>query len=194
MSRNLTWISSHVTQKDRASQKNQSPKLIWFTGLSGSGKSTIACALEQELFKRGFHTYILDGDNIRHGINKDLGFSDEGRTENIRRIGEIAKLFVDAGLIVISAFISPFKEEREVARSLFKEGEFIEVYMNAPLSVCENRDAKGLYKKARQGIIKDFTGIDSIYEEPERPTIELNTSKLSVDECVERLLTSIDES
>lgn len=186
--KSITWHEAHITKKERSEQKDQKPCLIWFTGLSGSGKSTIANALEQALFKQGFHTYLLDGDNVRHGINKDLGFSDEDRVENIRRIAEMAKLFVDAGLVVITAFISPFKAEREMARALFNEGEFIEVYMDTPLTVCEQRDPKGLYKKARAGEIINFTGIDSKYELPTSPHISISTANNSVELCVAKLI------
>lgn len=185
---NITWHNAHITKEDRSEQKRQKPCLIWFTGLSGSGKSTIANALEQALFKQGFHTYLLDGDNVRHGLNKGLGFTDEDRVENIRRIAEMAKLFVDAGLIVISAFISPFKEEREMARALFDEGEFIEVYMDTPINICEERDPKGLYKKARAGEIKNFTGIDSEYEIPTTPHLSINTGNSSVETGVKALI------
>lgn len=166
----------------------QKPCLIWFTGLSGSGKSTIASALEEELHRRGFHTYLLDGENVRHGLNKDLGFTDEDRVENIRRIGEMARLFVDAGVIVMSAFISPFSAERDMVRGLLDENEFIEVYMNTPLEVCESRDPKGFYRKVRQGEIKNFTGIDSTYEVPRRANITLDTSVMSVEACASELV------
>ena len=162
--------------------------------MSGSGKSTIANALEQELFKLGCHTYLLDGDNVSHGLNKDLGFTDEDRVENIRRIAEMAKLFVDAGLIVMSAFISPFKAEREMAKSLFNEGEFIEVYMDTPLKVCEARDPKGLYKKARAGEIKNFTGIDSEYEIPSNPHITIDTGGMGVEQCVSKLADALQKT
>jgi len=188
MSENIVWHHQKVTRADRATIKNQSPCLLWFTGLSGSGKSTIANALDVALFERGYHTFLLDGDNVRHGLNKDLGFSDEGRVENIRRIGEVSKLFTDAGMIVLSAFISPFTTDRRLVRNLFPAGEFIEVFMDTPLQTCEERDPKGLYEKARAGKIKHFTGIDSPYEAPERPEVRLDTSQMSVDDCVNRLI------
>ena len=181
---NLTWHEHKVSKAERAKQKKQKPFLLWFTGLSGSGKSTLANALEHELFKMDHHSYILDGDNVRQGMNKDLGFSDADRVENIRRIGEMSRLFVDAGMIVISAFISPFRSERQLARDLLEEGEFIEVYVKAPLDVCEQRDPKGLYKKARRGEIKNFTGIDSPYEEPETPELALDNATHTVEENV----------
>lgn len=185
---NLTWHAHNITKMERAKQKKQKPFLLWLTGLSGSGKSTIANALEQELFKSDHHSYILDGDNVRQGLNKDLGFSDEDRVENIRRIAEMSKLFVDAGMIVVTAFISPFKNERKLARDLLDEGEFIEVYVKAPLSVCEERDPKGLYKKARKGEIKNFTGIDSPYEEPENAEIVLDNAANTVEENVKIII------
>ena len=161
---------------------------MWFTGLSGSGKSTVANALDVALHNRGYHTFLLDGDNVRHGLCKDLGFSDEGRVENIRRIGEVSKLFTDSGLIVLSAFISPFASDRRLVKNLFPAGEFIEVFMGTPLETCEDRDPKGLYQKARSGEIKHFTGIDSPYEAPVHPEIHLDTSRMSVDECVDSLI------
>lgn len=185
---NLVW-HDHLVRKDMHSkQKKQKPCLLWFTGLSGAGKSTVANALERALFDLNQHTYLLDGDNVRQGLNKDLGFSDEDRIENIRRIGEASRLFVDAGLIVLSAFISPFRSDRQMVRELMEEGEFVEIYVATPLSVCEGRDPKGLYKKARSGKIKHFTGIDSPYEPPEYPEITLNTAELSVRECVQEIL------
>jgi len=187
-SRDVVWHALAVSREDRSQQKSQKPCLLWFTGLSGAGKSTVANALDCALFKLGKHTFLLDGDNVRHGLNKDLGFSDTDRVENIRRIGEAAKLFSDAGLIVLSAFISPFKSDRQIVRSLFLEGEFIEVFVSTPLTVCEERDPKGLYKKARAGEIKHFTGIDSDYEAPQSPEITLDTSKYSVEECAEQLI------
>ncbi|TQV84207.1 adenylyl-sulfate kinase [Exilibacterium tricleocarpae] len=181
---NLTWHEHRITRDMRSVQKNQQPCLLWFTGLSGAGKSTLANALEHELYKRGHHSYLLDGDNVRHGLNKDLGFSDKDRVENIRRIGEAAKLFVDAGLIVICAFISPFRSDRNIVRSLFEPGEFIEVYVDTPLDICEVRDPKGLYKKARRGQIKNFTGIDSPYEPPEDAQVTIKAGEATVEDSV----------
>lgn len=188
MSSNIVWHDSHLNKNLRAKHKHQKPCILWFTGLSGAGKSTVANAVEIELHRRGHHTYLLDGDNVRHGLNKDLGFTDQDRIENIRRIGETAKLFVDAGLVVLTAFISPFRSDRDMVRALVHKGEFVEVFVNTPLSVCENRDPKGLYKKARAGDIKNFTGIDSSYERPMSPEITINTSDLSVSECVSKII------
>ena len=193
MADNIVWHNHKITRAERASNKNQKPCLLWFTGLSGSGKSTIANALDVALHERGYHTFLLDGDNVRHGLCKDLGFSDEDRVENIRRIGEMSKLFADAGLIVLSAFISPFTSDRRLVRNLFPAGEFIEVFMDTPLDTCEDRDPKGLYQKARLGEIKHFTGIDSPYEAPERPEVRLDTSTMSVDQCVDRLISFLVE-
>jgi bifunctional enzyme CysN/CysC len=177
-----------VDKEARAKLNGHKGKVLWFTGLSGSGKSTIANVLEQVLHKQGMRTYILDGDNVRHGLNKDLGFTDADRIENIRRIAEVAKLMVDAGLIVLTSFISPFRSERDMARALFEQDEFIEIYMNVSLETAEQRDPKGLYKKARRGELPHFTGIDSDYEVPEKPELELETGELSVDECVEEII------
>lgn len=188
MSTNLTWHQTRISKQDRASQKNQKPCLIWFTGLSGSGKSTIANALEAALFEKGLHSYLLDGDNVRIGLNKDLGFSDQDRVENIRRIAEVGKLFVDAGIIVMTAFISPFANERQMARDLLPDDEFIEVHLATPLDVCEERDPKGLYKKARAGQIPNFTGIDSAYEIPQNPELRINSGDHGIDECVQLIL------
>jgi len=185
---NIVWHEHAISKTERAGINQQKPVLLWFTGLSGSGKSTIAGALEHALFQRGQRTYLLDGDNVRHGLNKDLGFSDEDRVENIRRIGEVAKLMVDAGLIVLAAFVSPFRADRGLVRSLLAEGEFIEIHVDTPLAVCEARDPKGLYKKARAGEIKHFTGIDSEYEPPNKPEILLNTGEHTIEECVEQIL------
>ncbi|MCV2885602.1 adenylyl-sulfate kinase [Aestuariibacter sp. AA17] len=173
MSNNIVWHQHDVDKTRRASSKTQKPCVIWFTGLSGSGKSTIANLLEKKLADEGKHTYLLDGDNVRHGLCGDLGFSEKDRVENIRRISEVSKLFVDAGLIVITAFISPFRADRNFCRSLLAEHEFIEVFVDTPIDECEKRDPKGLYKKARQGDIKHFTGIDSPYEAPVSPEVHL---------------------
>ena len=180
MESNLVWHDHHVSKAERSALKAQRPCILWFTGLSGSGKSTIANAVEAKLLERRKHTYLLDGDNIRHGLNSGLGFSDADRVENIRRIGEVAKLFVDAGTIVLSAFISPFREDRARVRALAGEGEFIEVFVDTPLSECERRDPKGLYKKARAGEIPNFTGIDSPYEAPASPEIHICNDGISV--------------
>ena len=183
-SSNLTWHETSITKDDRKNQNGHGSCVLWFTGLSGSGKSTIANAFSSYLYKEGISEYVLDGDNIRHGLNRDLDFSEEDRSENIRRIGEVAKLFVDSGTIVITAFISPFRDDRETVRKLFEDGEFIEVYVQCPLEVCEGRDPKKLYQTARKGEIKDFTGIDSPYEEPASPEIIIPTDKLTVEEAV----------
>jgi adenylylsulfate kinase len=182
------WHDQHLTREDRSKIKHQKPCLLWFTGLSGAGKSTIANAVDRALYERGYHTFLLDGDNVRHGLSKDLGFSDADRIENIRRIGEVSKLFTDAGLIVLSAFISPFASDRQMVRDLFAPGEFIEVFMDTPLEICEARDPKGLYKKARAGKIQQFTGIDSPYEQPANPELSLDTSKFEVEACIDQLL------
>lgn len=187
----VVWHNTQCSADDRAAVKNQKPLCIWLTGLSGSGKSTLANALELRLTQQGRHTYLLDGDNVRHGLNKDLGMSAEDRTENIRRIGEVARLMTDAGLIVITAFISPFRSDRDAARALFPAGEFVEVFIDTPLAVCEQRDPKGMYKKARAGIIKEFTGIDSPYEAPERPEISINTEGKTVDACIDELVEAL---
>lgn len=185
---NIVWHAQTLSKEERSTLKAQRSAILWFTGFSGSGKSTVANALEQALFQRGYHTYLLDGDNVRHGLNKNLGFSAEDRVENIRRIGEVAKLFVDSGVIVLSAFISPYRHDRRLVRELVGDGEFIEVFVDTPLEVCESRDPKGLYKKARAGEIKGFTGIDDPYEVPERPEITLHTEQHSVEESVTQIL------
>lgn len=187
-SSNVVWHATQVTKQERISRNNHKSAIIWFTGMSGSGKSTIACALEKRLHEMSAHTYILDGDNMRYGLNNDLGFTSSDRKENIRRIGEVAKLFVDAGVIVLSSFISPFTQDRGTVRTLVSEDEFIEIYIKCPLDICEERDPKGLYLKARNGEIKHFTGIDSPYEEPIGAEITLDTSIFSVDESVERII------
>ena len=190
---NIKWQALQIDKSVRAVLKDQKPCALWFTGLSGSGKSTVASLLEKQLHERGRHTYVLDGDNVRHGLNKDLGFTDADRVENIRRVAETAKLFVDAGLIVMVSFISPFRSERRMARGLFEETEFLEVFVDTPIEICEQRDPKGLYKKARAGEIKNFTGIDSAYEEPERADIILEAGKLSPDEVVATLIARLEE-
>lgn len=181
-------IKTKVSKEQREKLLNQHARLIWFTGLSGSGKSTLAVQLEAELHALGFKTYLLDGDNIRSGLNKDLTFTDEGRIENIRRIGEVARLMLDAGVIVLSAFISPFKADRDQVRTIAGDDNYIEVFVDAPLEVCEQRDVKGLYRKARAGEVKNFTGIDSPYEVPADPDVVVNTGSLSVNASIEKLL------
>lgn len=185
---NTVWHAQTITKQHRGEQKQQKPCLLWYTGLSGSGKSTIANAVDARLFAMGCHSYLLDGDNVRHGLNGDLGFSDEDRVENIRRISEVSNLMCDAGLIVSTAFISPFAQDRAMAREKVGEGEFIEVFIDTPLSVCESRDPKGLYKKARAGEIKHFTGIDSTYDVPESPEIHVKTDELSIEQCVDQII------
>jgi len=191
MSTNIQWQSFKLTEADRAKIKHQQPLCLWMTGLSGAGKSTLANALEEKLNNLGKHTYILDGDNLRHGLNQNLGFSMEDRNENVRRTAEVARLMVDAGLIVIMGLISPLKAEREHARSLFGKYQFKEIYLSTSLQECEKRDVKGLYQKARAGDFKDFTGIDSPYEEPQAPEIELNTENLTVEQAVEVIVKAI---
>jgi bifunctional enzyme CysN/CysC len=186
--RKVIWQEVQVNKAARAQQKGQTPKVIWFTGLSGSGKSTLANALEQRLLKLGYHSYLLDGDNVRHGLNRDLGFTDEDRVENIRRVGEVAKLMVDAGLLVLVSFISPFRSERQLVREMLEDGEFVEVYVNTPLDVCEQRDPKGLYKLARDGKIPHFTGISSPYEAPDAPELTLNTHETDTETNLNLLL------
>ncbi len=176
-----------VTKDKRRALNGHTSFILWFTGLPCSGKSTLANTMEERLFRAGIRTYVLDGDNIRAGLNKDLGFSREDREENIRRIGEVARLFVDAGVVVLTAFVSPYRKDRDMVRGLVEEGEFVEVYVKCPLEVCERRDVKGMYEKARKGIIKQFTGIDDPYEEPENPEIVVETDRLSVEQCVEAI-------
>lgn len=190
--KNIFWQSSSVTKEQRATLLQQRPCCIWLTGLSGAGKSSIASGVDVALAQVGKHAYVLDGDNIRHGLNSDLGFSDQDRCENIRRVAEVARLFVDAGLIVIVAFISPFRSERESARRLFKPDEFFEVFVDASLDVCECRDVKGLYAKARAGEIKNLTGIDSPYEPPLNPELHIKTADFSLDECIQVVLKVVD--
>ncbi|QEC52167.1 adenylylsulfate kinase [Anseongella ginsenosidimutans] len=180
-----------VTGEDRMRRKGHRPLLIWFTGLSGSGKSTLSGLLEQELFERQVHTYLLDGDNVRKGLNKDLGFSKECRTENIRRIGETANLMLDAGLVVLAAFVSPFRKDRETVRELVGPENFLEVFVDCPLKVCEQRDVKGLYKKARDGKIQDFTGVSSPFEAPERPDVHIRTSEQTLEVSLNELIQAV---
>ena len=189
---NIVWHEHSVDKAFRSQLKSQKPAVLWFTGLSGSGKSTVAGALETRLAQLGYHTYLLDGDNVRHGLCSDLGFSEQDRRENIRRIGELAKLMADAGLIVLSAFISPHKAERELVRNLLPDGEFLEVYVNTPIEVCEQRDPKGLYKKARAGEIANFTGISSVDEAPETPEIDLPAGDKTLDELVEQCIEALE--
>ena len=189
---NITWHHAQITKADREKLLKQKGVVIWYTGLSASGKSTIAHAVEQKLYEREVLTYVLDGDNIRHGLNGDLGFSPEDRDENIRRIGEVAHLFAQSGMITITSFISPYKKGRDRARQLNEDGEFLEVFVKAPLDVCEERDPKGLYKKARAGIIKEFTGISDPYEEPQNAETVIDTSDLSPDEAAQTVLLHLE--
>jgi adenylyl-sulfate kinase len=192
MNKNIQFQQFAITQSERAEIKNQTPMCLWMTGLSGAGKSTLANALEKELNKNGRHTYILDGDNLRHGLNSDLGFSEADRNENVRRAAETACLMVDSGLIVIVGLISPFRKERNWARSLFNDEQFKEIFISTPIGECEKRDVKGLYKKARQGEVKDFTGIDSPYEPPINSEVTIDTQNLSVIECVNQILHEVN--
>ena len=187
-SSHVVWEQSLVTRQDREALNGHKSFVLWFTGLSGSGKSTLAHEVEKKLYECGFRTFVLDGDNVRHGLSSNLSFSEDDRKENIRRIGEAAKLMTEAGIIALTAFISPFKADREMVRALFPHGEFIEVYCNAPLDVCESRDVKGLYKKARAGEIKNYTGIDSPYETPINPEISVSTGSDELDLCVEQII------
>ena len=193
--KNEIFIHSMIVKKrDRSLIKKHRSCIIWLTGLSGAGKSTIADLLEEKLNKQGKHTFLLDGDNLRHTLNQDLGFSDYDRNENIRRIGHVGKLMVDAGLIVIASLISPFEKQRKLTRELFEKNEYIEVFLNTPLEVCEQRDPKGLYKKARSGLLKDFTGIDSAYEKPENPEITLDGEQYSADELSDKIINYLSEN
>ncbi len=185
---NVVWHNTTVSQDDRKKLMQQKPFVLWFTGLSASGKSTIANIVEKKLFQMNYNTYLLDGDNIRHGLNNDLGFDEKSRVENIRRIGEVSKLFTDAGLIVLTAFISPFISDRNLVRNLFKDNIFLEVFIDSPLSVCEERDPKGMYKKAREGVIKNFTGISSPYEAPLNPDIHIKNNGISLNEASDQII------
>jgi len=188
MKKNLIKHKSSITKQDRIKLKQQKPCILWFTGLSGSGKSTIANALEAILYAHNYFTYLLDGDNIRQGLNKDLAFDKDSRIENIRRVGEVAKLFVDSGQIVLTAFISPFIKEREMVKNLVETGEFVEIFIDTPLEICEKRDPKGLYKKARSGEIKDFTGINSPYERPIKPDIHILNDRITVEKACNQII------
>ena len=189
---NIVWHQGAITREDRQQLNGHRGCTVWLTGLSGSGKSTIAVALEKRLLERGVRTYILDGDNIRHGLNKNLGFSPEDRTENIRRIGEVARLFTDAGMVALTAFISPYRADRDQVRSLMAAGDFVEVFVDCPVDVCEQRDVKGLYKKARAGEIKEFTGVSAPYEAPLRPELTIDTSGQSVEESAKQILAYLE--
>ncbi|RKF13145.1 adenylyl-sulfate kinase [Alginatibacterium sediminis] len=193
LSDDIVWHNATVTHADRESLKQQKSVVLWFTGLSGSGKSTVANAVESKLLSLGKFSYLLDGDNVRHGLNKDLGFSDQDRIENIRRIGEVAKLFVDSGSIVLTAFISPFISDRQQVRELLQPQQFLEVFIDTPIEVCEQRDPKGLYKKARAGEIKHFTGIDSEYQAPVSPEIHVKTAEFSVEQCAEQIVAQLEQ-
>ena len=192
-SSHITWHASAITKSDRQKKLAQRSFVLWFTGLSGSGKSTLSVALEQYLFEQGYHVYRLDGDNIRHGLNNNLGFSPEDRTENIRRIGEVSKLFVDAGVIVMTAFISPYQADRDLVRSLLEPSEFVEVYVECSVEACEQRNVKGLYAKARAGDIKEFTGISAPYEAPLHPEITINTEQQDVASAVQALVQALEQ-
>ena len=188
---NIVWHQASVNRDARAEQRGHRSAILWFTGLSGAGKSTLANAVNQALFERGLATYVLDGDNVRHGLCRDLGFSDADREENIRRIGEVAKLFLDSGVIVLTAFVSPFRADRDKARALVGEGDFLEIFCSADLSVCEERDTKGLYAKARAGEIKEFTGISSPYEAPEHPELSVDTGAGELETCVNEVVAAL---
>ncbi len=190
-STNIVWHQASIGRQEREQQQGHKSVILWFTGLSGSGKSTLANAVNSSLFSKGCSTYVLDGDNIRHGLCKDLGFSDSDREENIRRIGELSKLFIDAGTITLTAFVSPFRADRQSARELVEDGDFIEIHCSANLAICEERDTKGLYAKARAGEIKEFTGISSPYEEPLSPEIKVDTGEQGLEECVEIILSKL---
>ncbi|GAA0350013.1 adenylyl-sulfate kinase [Oceanobacillus sp. FSL W7-1293] len=191
--KHIVWHETAVQKEERQQRNQHKSCILWFTGLSGAGKSTLANALEHRLFEQGLNSYVLDGDNVRHGLNKGLGFGEEDRKENIRRIGEVAKLFVDAGLIVCTAFISPFAEDRNRVRALVQEDEFVEIYVRCSLEACEDRDPKGLYKKARTGEISNFTGISSPYEEPLQPELVVDSDQHSIEACVDQMIAFLRE-
>ena len=190
---NIVWHQGNVTRGDREKINGHKACTVWLTGLSGSGKSTIAVDLEKRLWERGIRAYILDGDNVRHGLNKNLGFSPEDRTENIRRIGEVAKLFTEAGVVALTAFISPYRADRDQVRKIMADGDFVEVHVDCPVEVCEQRDVKGLYKKARAGEIKEFTGISAPYEAPEKPELTINTAGQSVEDSAKQILAYLEK-
>jgi len=193
MSSNIVWHEASIKKEERRTQNKHESFILWFTGLSASGKSSVANALARKLFERGNQAFVLDGDNVRHGLNNDLGFDETSRKENIRRIGEVAKLFVESGQIVLTAFISPYRQDRQVVRQLVEDGEFLEVYVRCSVDTCEQRDPKGLYKKARNAEIANFTGISAPYEEPEHPEFILDTERYSIEECVEQLATFLTD-
>ena len=192
-STNVHWHEGHISREERESRNGHRGAILWFTGLSGSGKSTLANAVDRRLHELGLSSYVLDGDNVRHGLNRNLGFSPEDRTENIRRIGEVAKLFTDTGVIVFTSFISPYRADRDAARALFGGGDFIEIYLAASVETCEGRDPKGLYQKARDGEIPEFTGISAPYEAPANPELVLDTGSLGVEESVARIIEYLEE-
>jgi len=192
-SSNIVWHHATVTRERRQEQNGHKSFVLWFTGLSGAGKSSLAHAVEERLYQMGCRTFVMDGDNVRHGLCGDLGFSNDDRMENIRRVGEVAKLFLEAGVIVMTAFISPFRNEREMARTLIPHGQFFEIYCHCPIEVCEERDVKGLYKRARAGEISDFTGISSPYEEPSNPELSVETGSLSIEESVDTVISMLRE-
>ena len=193
-SRNIVWHQSSVNRKSISDKRGFRSSILWFTGLSGSGKSTLANAVNHALFSKGLTSYVLDGDNVRHGLCNDLGFSNKDREENIRRIGEVSKLFLDAGVIVLTAFVSPFRADRDKVRSLVEKGDFIEIFCSADLSICEKRDTKGLYAKARKGEISDFTGISSPYESPQSPELTIDTGRQKLENCVEIVINKLVEN
>ena len=186
---NVVWHDTTIINNDRNKLLKQKPFVLWFTGLSASGKSTLANIVEQKLFRMNYKTYLLDGDNVRHGLNRDLGFNEESRVENIRRIGEVSKLFLDSGIITLTAFISPFKSDRQLVRELFEQGEFLEIFIDSSLEICEGRDPKGMYAKARSGEIKNFTGISSPYEPPENAEIHIINNSITLDEASDQIIT-----
>ncbi len=193
LEKNIRWHQSTISRTTREAEHGHKSVILWFTGLSGAGKSTLSHAVEDALHQRGCSTFVLDGDNVRHGLCADLGFSPEARVENIRRVGEVAKLFLEAGVITLTAFISPYRADREKVRQLVAEGDFLEIYCHCPIEVCEQRDVKGLYAKARQGLIADFTGISSPYEVPASPELSLDTSQLSLEDCVSQVIELLEQ-